>query len=88
MEEHKPEDGNLLIDQYCEGRSKSLLDLAINRRSTEAVRYMLERDLVSQNILSDYLSKSVRTGRVEITALLLEYSSKDRNMSLDPDPFI
>ena len=88
MEEHDPVDGNILIDRYCEGRSKSLLDLAINRRSTEAVRYMLERHLVSQEILSDYLIKSVKTGRVEITALLLEYSAKDRCMSLDPDPFI
>ncbi len=88
MEEHDPDDGNPIIDQYFEGRSKSLLDLAINRRSTESVRYMLDRGLVAPEALNEYLGKSARTGRVEITALILDHFRDSAAGSPDPDPFI
>lgn len=87
MEEHDPDEGNHLIDEYFAGRSKSLLDLAVNRRSTEAVRYMLGRKLISSDALNDYLEKSVRTGRVEITALMLDHLKDFHKGSPDPDPF-
>ena len=88
MEEHDPDEGNHLIDEYFAGRSKSLLDLAVNRRSTEAVRYMLGRKLISSDALNEYLDKAVRTGRVEITALMLDHLKNDHKGSPDPDPFI
>lgn len=88
MEEHGPEQGSDLIDEYISARSRSILDLAVNRRSAEAVRYMLGRHLISPEMLSDYLERSVSTGRVEITALLLEYSRNDHSGSPDPDPFV
>ena len=88
MEEHDPDEGNALIDEYFTGRSKSLLDLAVNRRSTEAVRYMLGRKLISSDALNEYLEKSVRTGRVEITALMLDHLKDDHKGSPNPDPFI
>ena len=87
MEEHAPGDGNDLIDEFFDGRRKSLLDLAINRRSTEAVRYMLGRGLISYEALSEYLGKAVRTGRVEITALMLDSFRDNQSGSIDPDPF-
>ena len=87
MEEHQPEKGDPAIDGFFEGRSKSLLDLAINRRSTEAVRYMLSRGLVTSDGLNEYLGKSARTGRVEITALLLDHSRETPAGAPDPDPF-
>ncbi len=87
MEEHDPDDGSPVIDQFFEGRSKSLLDLAINRRSTEAVRYMLDRRLVTAEALNEYLGKSARTGRVEITALLLDHFRDSVTGVPDPDPF-
>lgn len=87
MEEHQPEEGSSVIDGYTEGRSKSLLDLAINRRSSDAVRYMLARGLIKPEALREYLTKSADTGRVEITALLLEYTRDDHAGSPDPDPF-
>ena len=84
MEEHDPDEGNHLIDEYFAGRSKSLLDLAVNRRS----RYMLGRKLISSDALNEYLDKAVRTGRVEITALMLDHLKNDHKGSPDPDPFI
>ena len=87
MEDHQPDDGNTLIDEFFDGRSKSLLDLAINRRSTEAVRYMIGRDLITFDSMADYLEKSVKTGRVEITALMLDHLKEFHKGSPDPDPF-
>ena len=82
-------DGNEIIDSFAADRQKSLLDLAINRRSTEAVRYMLSRGLVDEEGLREYLGRSASTGRVEITALLLD-SLKDvkRADPLSEDPFL
>lgn len=87
MEEHVPEDGTDVIDKYVDGRNKSFLDLAINRRSTESVRYMLGRGLITADALSEYLVKSANTGRVEITALLLEYGKDNNTGGLSKDPF-
>ena len=87
MEEHLPEEGNEIIDGYIGGRNRSFLDLAINRRSTGSVRYMLGRGLLTTDALEEYLMKSVYTGRVEITALLLEYGKDKASDGLDEDPF-
>lgn len=80
--------GSRIIDSYVRERQRSFLDLAINRRSTEAVRYMIDHDLVSDDALKDYLSKAASTGRTEITALLLD-SMKDKTAAgaLSEDPF-
>ena len=95
MEEHAdavPDDDSrdlALIDSFASGRQKSLLDLAVNRRSTGAVRYMLSRGLVNEEAMKEYLDRSAASGRVEITALLLD-SLKDirRTDPLLDDPFI
>ena len=82
-------DGEELICSYASERQKSLLDLAVNRRSTEAVRYMLSRGLVNEDALREYLDRSAASGRVEITALLLD-SLRDAEQT-DPlleDPFL
>ena len=88
MEEHMPDEGCTTVDEYVSGRVKSILDLAVNRKSAEAVRYMLGRGLVTDDTLNIYLSKSVNSGRVEITAMLLDYSKDVRNCSIEEDPFI
>ncbi len=77
MEEHADTagdgaDGEDLICSFASERQKSLLDLAVNRRSTEAVRYMLSRGLVNEEAMKEYLDRSAVSGRVEITALLLD----------------
>lgn len=76
-----------IIDSYVRERQRSFLDLAINRRSAEAVRYMLDHDLVDEEALREYLSKSVSTGRTEITALLLDSMKESRLPGLNEDPF-
>ena len=48
---------------------------------------MLARGLIKPEALREYLTKSADTGRVEITALLLEYTRDDHAGSPDPDPF-
>ena len=70
------------------GFQKLQILLAINRKSTDAVRYMVMRGLIDEEALREYLNKSAATGRVEITALLLESlkNSKDSN-GLSTDPF-
>ena len=77
------------VDSFVSGRQKSLLDLAVNRRSTGAVRYMLSRGLVDEEAMKEYLDRSAASGRVEITALLLD-SLKDirRTDPLMDDPFV
>lgn len=94
MEEHAvsdcaDEDASEIIDSFAAERQKSLLDLAINRRSTDAVRYMLSRGLVDEEGLREYLGRSAAAGRVEITALLLD-SLKDVKHAdpLSEDPFL
>jgi len=77
MEEHADTagdgaDGEDLICSFASERQKSLLDLAVNRRSTEAVRYMLSRGLVNEEAMKEYLDRSAVSGRVEITALMLD----------------
>lgn len=76
------------VDSYARAKQRLLIDLAINRRDTDAVRYMLERGIADADTMLAYLSKAAATNRVEITALLLEYS---RGMETDPvlgdDPF-
>lgn len=80
-------EGSEIIDRYVQERQRSFLDLAVNRRSTEAVRYMISHNLVSDEALREYLSRSVSAGRTEISALLLD-SLKDRRVNtLDEDPF-
>ena len=77
-----------LIDSYVSERQRSFLDLAINRRSTESVRYMIDHRLVSTEALREYLQKSSTSGRTEITALLLESIKDNRAESaLSEDPF-
>ena len=78
--------GDDIIDSYVSERQKSFLDLAINRRSIDAVRYMTDHRLVSDDAMKEYLSKSAGSGRTEITALLLN-SMKEKTNALDEDPF-
>ena len=93
MEEHATEasstEDETIIEGYVRERQKSFLDLAINRKSTEAVRYMVSRGLADEEALREYLNKSAVSGRVEITALLLD-SLKDTGVSngLSEDPFM
>ena len=94
MEEHadaaeRDPEGEVLIDSFASERQKSLLDLAVNRRSTGAVRYMLAHGLAGEESLREYSGRSATAGRVEITALLLD-SLKDirRTDPLLDDPFI
>ena len=92
MEEHEAEvpsaEDEAMIECYIRERQKSFLDLAINRKSTESVRYMVSRGLADEEALREYLNKSAASGRVEITALLLD-SLKDTgaNGGLSEDPF-
>lgn len=95
MEEHQDAgkedaDGDFgLIDSFVSGRRRSLLDLAVNRRSTGAVRYMLARGLIDEEALSEYLDRSAAAGRVEITALLLDgLKDMKRTDALLDEPFI
>lgn len=97
MEEHAeiPPDGTddnngedaEIIGSYVKERQKSFLDLAINRRSAGAVRYMTEHSLLSEDALREYLSRSAAAGRTEITALLLESVKDIREPALAEDPF-
>lgn len=82
------QEGLEIIDSYVSERQRSFLDLAINRRSAEAVRYMIDHRLVSTEALREYLQKSSASGRTEITALLLE-SIKDNGAGspFSEDPF-
>lgn len=77
-----------IIDSYVRERQRSFLDLAINRRSTEAVRYMLGHGSVTSGAVKEYLSKAVSSGRTEITALLLDsMKNGDKGSVLSEDPF-
>ena len=81
-----PESG--IIDDFVMKRQGNLLDLAINRRNAEAVRYMLTRRLIEPDALAEYLGKSAARSRVEITALLLEYGQTLKKENLfEEDPF-
>ncbi len=91
MEEHAEEKSDnedcAVIEQYVKDRQKSFLDLAINRKSTDAVRYMVMRGLIDEEALREYLNKSAATGRVEITALILDslrHTNEDHALSEDP----
>lgn len=92
MEEHasdEPSAGDAAVAEgYVRERQKSFLDLAINRRSTEAVKYMVSRGLADEAAMREYLDRSAASGRVEITAVLLD-SLKDTgsNGGLSEDPF-
>ena len=92
MEMHASESSesadSAIIEKYVRERQKSFLDLAINRKSTEAVRYMVSRGFIDEKALREYLDKSAVSGRVEITALLLD-SLKDTKecYGLSEDPF-
>jgi hypothetical protein len=78
-----------LIDSFASERRNSLLDLAVNRRITGAVRYMLSRGLIDEEALSEHLGRSASTGRVEITALLLDgLKDMNREDTLLDEPFI
>ena len=80
-------EGAEIIDRYVRERQKSFLDLAINRRSPEAVRYMISRRLLDEEALREYIEKSVRSGRTEITAILLDsikHASDGGNLNEDP----
>lgn len=70
-----------LIDTFVASRQRAMLDLAINRRSINAIKYMLEHNLVKRDALKDYLIKSADMNRVEITALLLEFGEQMRSDS-------
>lgn len=80
--------GKEIIERYVRERQKSFLDLAINRKSTDAVRYMVMHGLIDEEALREYLDRSAASGRVEITALILD-SLKDTRESggLSEDPF-
>ncbi len=81
--------GYRIINDYVRERQKSILDLAVNRRSTGAVSYMLEHGLISEDTLRLYINKAAAGGRVEITALLLDGTrDKQRDNALNEDPFI
>ena len=95
MEEHAADPaaagntaGNAIIESYVKDRQKSFLDLAINRKSTEAVRYMLSNGLADEAALREYLEKAVSSGRTEITALHLDsLKDSDTGSGLSEDPF-
>ena len=97
MEEHAedalPGEGSAAADSevigsYVRKRQKSFLDLAINRRSTDAVRYMIMQGLINEEALREYLNKSAASGRVEITALILDsLRSSPAKRGLTEDPF-
>lgn len=94
MEEHADSEagdahGKALIDAFASERQKSLLDLAVNRRSTKAVRYMLSHVMPDEAALREYLDRAAAAGRVEITALLLDsLKSDERTDPLLEDPFL
>ena len=94
MERHAEADpecdhDSTVIDEFVGDRQGNLLDLAINRRSAEAVRYMLRRGLIETDALAVYLEKAADRNRVEITALMLEYGHNNDNREdlFDEDPF-
>lgn len=88
MERNAENGGCIEIDEYATERQGNLLDLAINRRNAEAVRYMLRRGLVTEDALREYLRRSAVRNRVEITALLLEYGRNvDTGDPFEEDPF-
>ena len=80
--------GTEIIDSYVRERQKSFLDLAINRKSPEAVKYMLEHGLADEEALREYTEKSVKGGRTEITALLLDSLKGGAGGGMSEDPFI
>ena len=93
MEEHAAEapsaEEEAVIERYIRERQKSFLDLAINRKSTEAVRYMVSRGLADEEALREYLNKSAASGRVEITALILDsLKGSEPSGGLSDDPFV
>lgn len=92
METHASESSesadSAIIEKYVRERQKSFLDLAINRKSSEAVRYMISRGLIDEDALREYLNRSAVSGRVEITAILLDgLKDTKENCGLSEDPF-
>lgn len=76
------------VDDYARSKQRLLIDLAVNRRDTDAVRYMLERGIADTDTVLAYLGKAAATSRVEITALLLDYSKgMENDPVLSEDPF-
>ena len=87
-EETAAGDDSAIIEKYVRGRQKSFLDLAINRKSTDSVRYMVSHSLIDEEALREYLNRSAVSGRVEITALLLDSLKDSREKrGLSDDPF-
>ena len=80
--------GTEIIDSYVRERQKSFLDLAINRKSPEAVKYMLEHGLADEEALRECTERSVKGGRTEITALLLDSLKGGTGGGMSEDPFI
>ena len=75
------------LRSYISSRERSFVGLAVNRRSSKAIRYMIDNNLISVNNAREYIERSVSRGRVEITALLLgiaeNISESDPLKSLD-----
>lgn len=86
-------EGSEAIDLYAADKQKSLLDLAVNRKNTEAVRYMIGHGLLTEDAVREYIQKSASHNRVEITALLLDSLAGLKGDSgavttgMDADPF-
>ena len=92
MEEHAAGDTSGIIDSYVRERQRSFLDLAINRKSVDAVRYMAGRKLADEEAIREYLKRSADSGRVEISAILLEslrqLPAESRQPWINEDPFV
>ena len=83
------DEGSDIIDGYVRERQNSFLDLAINRKSTEAVRYMMEHQLSDEDAIREYIHRSAAAGRTEISALLLEaIKGSTPADALNEDPFL
>lgn len=79
------------VDGYAAEKQRLLLDLAVNQRNNDAVRYMLKRGIASDETIRAILKKSAAAGRVEITALLLDHSRRAMppdDAVLSGDPFL
>lgn len=91
MSSHKGSEPCDYIDTYASEKQRLLIDLAVNRRDIDAVRYMLERGIADPDTILAYLSKAAETNRVEITALLLDYNrgiAAENDPVLTGDPFL
>lgn len=91
MSSHSGSEPCEIVDTYAAEKQRLLIDLAVNRRDTDAVRYMLARGIADRDTVLDYLSKSAETNRVEITALLLDHTGgpgPGEDPVLSGDPFL